>query len=334
MVVFRIMSTIPGPLSDGTAAFPYPPPRTGPLGELIHENMVYSCEAGYRPLFLDLRVPRHAAGPQPLIVWIHGGGWVFGSRRRLPPNLFHNRLHDRMLEAGYAVAAVDYRFAREAPLPGILLDLKAAIRWLRGHASEFNVDPERVVVWGESAGGHLAAMLGICPKLDGAPRTGEYLDQSEQPQAVVDWYGPADLASMAERRTAPTNSEEAGNIDEHPLQILKRGTAWTYAEMSPITYARADLPPIFVAHGTDDQQVPVDQSRRLVTALQDANATVEYLEVPGADHVWVGAPSVPEVVDRSLDFLNRHLPPAASSPARALSSRAQEPVHSTAAPRA
>ena len=300
---------VPGPLSAGTAAFPHPAPRSGPLGELNHDTIVYSCEPGYRPLFLDLRVPPGHT-PRPLIVWIHGGGWLFGSRRRLPPNLFLHRLHDRMLEAGYAVAAVDYRLAREAGLPAMLLDLKAASRWLRAHAAEFELDPQRVVLWGESAGAHLALLLGMCTLLEGLPRSGECLDQSEAPQAIVDWYGPTDFAALpADGRTA-TNAQEVGSATDRPLSVLKQGCDWTEGQMSPISYVRPDLPPIFVAHGTHDSQVPVDQSRRFVEALTAAGARVEYLEVPGAEHVWVGAPSTTEIVDRSLAFLSRHLQPA------------------------
>ena len=112
------LNLVPGPLSDGTRAFPHPPPRLGRLGGLEYDNVVYSCEPGYRPLFVDLRVPRPESGPHPLIVWLHGGGWIYGSRRRLPPHLFDNAVLDQMLDAGYAVAAVDYRLAREAGFPG------------------------------------------------------------------------------------------------------------------------------------------------------------------------------------------------------------------------
>jgi acetyl esterase/lipase len=299
------MHVAPGPLSAGTAAFPQAAPWTGALGETNHDNIVYSCEPGYRPLFLDLRVPPGPGTPHPLIVWVHGGGWLFGSRRRLPPNLFQHRLHDRMLEAGYAVAAVDYRLARETGLPGMLLDLKAAIRWLRAHAVDFDLDPERVTVWGESAGAHLALMLAMCTDVDDLPRTGEFLDQSERPQAIVDWYGPSDFETLAGHWT-PTDSEEVGRTAERPHETLQQSSSWTYAQLSPVSYVRPDLPPIFVAHGTGDSQVPVDQSRTLVDRLRRAGATVEYLEVPGAEHVWVGAASVADIVDRSVDFLSRH----------------------------
>jgi acetyl esterase/lipase len=294
---------VPGPLTDGTAAFPHPPPRRGRSGELEYDNIVYSCEPGYRPLFLDLRVPQAGEAPHPLIVWVHGGGWIYGSRRRLPPHLHENGVHDQMLGAGYAVASVDYRLAREAGFPGMLLDLKAAIRWLRGHAAEFDVDPERVVLWGESAGAHLAVMAALCTKLDGAGRTGEHLEQSEVPRAVVDWYG-RDLTAMAQLDLT-ADSEESGVTDDHPAAVLQQHGTWTYADLSATTFVRRDVPPIFVAHGTDDRIVPVDQSRELVRQLREVGADVDYLEVPGADHVWRDAPSVPDIVAASLAFVAR-----------------------------
>jgi acetyl esterase/lipase len=291
----------PGPLTDGTGAFPHPPPRLGRRGGLEYDDVVYSCEPGYRPLFLDLRVPP-GAGPHPLIVWIHGGGWIYGSRRRLPPHLFDNGVLDLMVDAGYAVAAVDYRLAREAGFPGMLLDVKAAVRWLRGHAAEFGIDPQRVVLWGESAGAHLALMAATCGSLDTAERTGEHRDQSEAPTAVVDWYGPTDLAAMSALDLAG-DSEEVGQTERRPEAVLQEHSGWSYAELSVTNHVRPDMPPVFVAHGTDDQVVPVGHSRELVERLRAVGVVVDYLEVPGADHVWRGAPSVPEIVDASLAFL-------------------------------
>ena len=239
-------------VGDGTRAFPHPPPRRGRLGGLEYDNVVYSCEPGYRPLFVDLRVPRPGSGPHPLIVWIHGGRWIYGSRRRLPPHLFDNALHDQMLDAGYAVAAVDYRLAREAGFPGMLLDVKAAVRRLRGHAAQFDIDPQRLILWGESAGGHLALTAAMCTALDGMERTGEHLEQSEIPAAVVHWYGPADLLVMSQVELG-RDSEEVGPTEERPEAVLQQHGSWSFAELSATSYVRPGVPPVFVAHGTDDQ---------------------------------------------------------------------------------
>jgi len=295
------LNLLPGPLTDGTGAFPHPPPRVGRLGGLEYDNIVYSCEPGYRPLFLDLRVPPQASAPHPLIIWIHGGGWIYGSRRRLPPHLFENGVHDQMVDAGYAVAAVDYRLAREAGLPGMLLDIKAATRWLRAHAADYGIDPDRVVFWGESAGAHLALMAAGYRLPAGAGRTGEYHEESETPTAVVDWYGPIDLAAMSQLGRIG-ESEEVGPT-EHPEAVLQQHSGLSYADLSVTSHIRPDFPPVFAAHGTDDQIVPVDHSRELVARLREVGAVVEYLEVPGADHVWRCAPSVADIVAASLAFL-------------------------------
>jgi acetyl esterase/lipase len=123
------------------------------------------------------------------------------------------------------------------------------------------------------------------PDFDGAERTGECLDQPETPTVVVDWYGPADLTAMAWLHLE-ADSEEVGATLENPAAILRDNGTWTYDDLSPVTYVRADVPPIFLAHGTDDQIVPVSHSRDLAARLRAVAATVDYLEVPGADHVF------------------------------------------------
>ena len=295
----------PGALAEGTAAFPYSMPVPGPRGDLRYENIVYSCEPGYRPLYLDLRIPGQA-GQAPLIIWIHGGGWIYGSRRRLPPHLHGNAVHDQMIDAGYAVAAVDYRLAREAGFVGMLLDVKAAIRWLADTPPSSSIDPERVILWGESAGGHLAVMAGVCTKLDAVKRTGEHLEQPETPAVIVDWYGPADLTAMSELALG-TDTEESGSTADNPA--VDTPTAWRLDLRRAVAHYLCEIgvPPMFVAHGAEDGTVPVHQSRDLVDRLRTTGATVEYLEVPCADHVWRGAASVPDIVAQSLNFLAARL---------------------------
>ncbi|MBB3083785.1 alpha/beta hydrolase fold domain-containing protein [Geodermatophilus sabuli] len=293
----------PGPLSDGTAAFPFAPPVRGGDGELRWEALVYAVEPGYRPLMLDLWVPeeRPAEGA-PVVVWVHGGGWVHGSRRRRAPHLHQNRVVERIVAAGFAVALVDYRLAAEAPFPAGVLDVQAAVRWLRAQADVFGLDGSRVALWGESAGAHLSLLAGLCRRLEAEPPVGEATDVSAEVQAVVDWYGPSDFAAMSSPVDA--ESEELGEGD--PFAILLRDTTWSRDELSPVRYVRPDGPAVFVAHGEDDQLVPVEQSRLLAEALVEARVDTEYLETAG-DHVFVGATVVPEVTDRSIAFLCRVL---------------------------
>lgn len=302
------MATEPGPLSDGTAAFPYAEPAQLPSGERRWENMVYAAEAGYRPLFLDLRVPPTTEGQKhPVVVWIHGGGWVFGSRRRQAPNIHAYKTIERIVDAGFAVALIDYRFLLEAPFPAQLLDIKAAIRWLRGHADEFDIDPSRIAAWGESAGAHLASMIGMCDRISDEQVVGEFREQSDSVGSVVEWYGPAEFTSWAPAvRSQAAPSEERGNTELDVLSALIDASGWTPAELSPVSYARADVPPIFIAHGRQDRQVNVEQSRILHRALLDAGATVEYLETDG-DHVFTDADTMPQVIEASLNFLKQQL---------------------------
>ena len=278
--------SVPGSLQDGTAAYPWPEPRRGEFDELVWDGLVYSAEGGWRPLFLDLHVPRAEPSDRlPVVVWLHGGANLWGSRRRRSPVMAREWLVGRTLLAGLAVALVDYRLVHEAPFPAPVADVRAAVRWLRGNADELGLDPERVALWGESAGAHLACLAASCDRdLGGDPVAAEHTDQSEQVQAVVDWYGPADLS-------------------EHRSDLLE-ASDWDEAAASPASYARAGLPPILVAHGRDDDVVPIAQSRAYSQALEGAGVAVEYVETAGG-HVF--EESMGEMIPRALDFLRRTL---------------------------
>src|SRR3954454_20929950 len=169
-------------------------------GVEVHHGVEFAGVEGYRPLLLDLYLPAPATGSGAAIVYMHGGGWAVGTRRRFgrafipwsPTPL------DLLARAGFVVATVDYRLSGEAHFPAQLHDVKAAVRWVRGNARTLGVDTTRVVAWGESAGGHLAILAGLTGN-DGALHgdVGEFLDQSSAVSAVIDWYGPMNLLSMA-----------------------------------------------------------------------------------------------------------------------------------------
>src|SRR4249919_899820 len=163
-------------------------PRVQPDGGRRYDGVTYAIAPGYRPLLLDLWVPA-SPSPPPLVVWIHGGAWMLGDRRYLPETVRPNQLFEELVAAGLAVATIDYRHALEAQFPAQLHDAKAAIRYLRAYANELGIETERIGVWGESAGGHLAALVGLTGQqldLEGAIGV---LRQSSAVDVVVDWYG-------------------------------------------------------------------------------------------------------------------------------------------------
>jgi acetyl esterase/lipase len=282
----------------------------------VWDGVVYACEAGYRPLLVDVHVPRATAVDQraPLVIWVHGGAWAQGSRRHLAPNLDRHWLIERALLSGFAVALVDYRLTREAPFPAPVADLRAATRWLRAHADDFGLDAGRFALWGESAGAHLACMAVSCDRslgdlLDDPEQQPEDRDQEHEVQAVVDWYGPSDLVELRKWRAAAPSGPGAGDAClPDPLS----GSSWDEAAASPLTYVRAGLPPFLVAHGRDDHDVPVAQSRSYSDALANAGVDVEYAETDGG-HIFEGAPVVRSMIERTLAFLRHRL--AAARPA-------------------
>jgi acetyl esterase/lipase len=235
---------------------------------------VYREVLGFRPLELDLHLPS-GPGPFPAVVHLHGGGWRRGSRRStIPASLF-----ETLAERGFAVAAVDYRLSGEARFPAQLDDVRAAVTWLRSE-----VDCTRTFLWGESAGAHLALLAA----LDGGDVDG-----------VVAWYPPTDLLGLAGDLTSAAD----GSRETELLGVPPREDPDLARRASPLTFARADAPPILLMHGDADDLVPATQSIRLAEALRTAGAPVELDLVPGARHMWTDAPDVGAIVDRSVEFL-------------------------------
>ncbi len=194
------------PLPPPAHAAPLPPARTGAGGVRVLAGVPCAALPGSRPLELDLYLPADA-GPAPVVVFLHGGGRRLGSRhtagpahRGADPTPF-----EQVAQAGIAVASVDHRLSGEAVWPAQLHDVKAAVRWLRERAAELGVDPDRIAGWGESAGGHLAELLGPVgdPSLEGdVGVTGP----SSRVAAVAAWYAPGDLVGLpTDLGTDPTD---------------------------------------------------------------------------------------------------------------------------------
>ncbi|MEV3914664.1 alpha/beta hydrolase [Streptomyces canus] len=275
-------------------------------GTSHYSGISYAVPPGYRPLQMDLWTPADADRP-PCVVWIHGGAWFFGDRRDLPPTIEPNGLFDALLNTGTAVASIDYRLSAEAPFPAQLHDTKAAIRYLRHHADQLNLDPHRIGVWGESAGGHLAALAALTgglPELEGEVGV---LGPDSSVRACVDWYGLSDLDSQPDEEPIPLESPEPGRPYDIIGMLLGSHAHEAKRAASPVTYVTADAPPFLLMHGTHDAVVPVTHSELLHDALTQAGAKSELLLVNGADHIFLGATDVPALIETSVAFLTTHL---------------------------
>lgn len=267
-----------------------------PPGVRAIRDLEYA-RVGSRALQLDLYLPEKAEGPLPLVIWIHGGAWRAGSRSNCPAV--------PLVPRGYAVASISYRFSQEAVFPAQIHDCKAAVRWLRAHARDYSVDPNRFGVWGASAGGHLAALLGTSggvQELEGDIGTPGV---SSRVQAVCDWFGPTDFLRIGEHPSRidhyAADSPESQLLGGPVLENREKA-----ARASPITYVSRDDPPFLIMHGDQDPLVPYQQSELLHEALKKAGVDSTLQIVKGAGHGF----RMPEVLPAVQAFFDRHLRPA------------------------
>jgi acetyl esterase/lipase len=293
----------------GPARFlPPPEPARRDDGVLRYVGVTYAVAVGYRPLQLDLWVP-DSATPPPLVVYVHGGGFMFGDRRYLPETLRPDQVFEALVAAGLAVATIDYRHALEAPFPAQLHDAKAAVRYLRAHADELGISTERIGVMGESAGAHIAALVGLTahrPDLEGPHGV---VGPSSAVDVVVDWYGPADLATMPRVALPPAVAAKLPpEMATPPEDHLTRGLEGAArADASPVTHVTPDAPPFLLVHGTADWLVPYAQSEQLHAALTGAGVDCRLEPVDGAQHIFDGHDDIDAVVQLSVDYLARAL---------------------------
>lgn len=268
------------------------------------------AEVGGQPLKLDLYLPTTGLAPRPLLVWIHGGGWSGGNRFPAPVHAL------QMRERGFAVASISYRLSGQAALwggepvtfPAQIHDAKAAIRWLRAHAAQYQIDANRIAVWGSSAGGHLAALIGTSgnnPELEGT--VGVHPEQSSAVQVAVDYYGPIDLFAMNPDITTPPGSAINHDAPTSPesrligfsqpgqgigvLRANRENPAAPFPQLvekvvqcNPQTWADINDPPFMIVHGTADTSVPYAQSQRLLNTLAALGHNPVFVPVPGGGH--------------------------------------------------
>lgn len=247
---------------------------------------------------LDLYLPekRVGEGLLPLVVFIHGGAWQGGDK-----NGGGSKVAPFVTTGKYAGASIGYRLSGEAQWPSQIHDCKAAIRWLKAHAEEYGLDPDRIAVWGTSAGGHLVAMLGVSDgvgELEG--EIGPHLDRNAKVRCVIDFFGPSEMLTMGDHdstidHNAPNSPESkliGGAVQENPDKAKNA---------SPIEHVTADDAPHLIVHGDQDPTVPYPQSVDYQKRLESAGVAAILLTVEGGGHGKGFGPAVNEAVTAYLE---------------------------------
>jgi acetyl esterase/lipase len=275
--------------------------RRPPLPESIQafRNLPYADTDNPRQtLDIFLSKDRKKNEKFPIIVYIHGGGWKNGSKESAI-----GKLAPYLTTGSFAVAAINYRLSEESIWPSQIHDCKAAIRWLKGNAKKYGLDPLRLAVWGNSAGGHLVAMMGVSGDVESLEgKLGKHLAEDSRVNCVVDFCGPTHLLSMGQfpskiDHDSPNSPESqliGGAIQENK-QLADNA--------SPITYVTRDDAPILIVHGTDDPLVPFNQAKIFHAALRKAGVKSDFLGMEGMGHGLGGA----EVDSRVRKFLESQL---------------------------
>lgn len=284
-------------------AKPAPKPFVLPEGIKMEKDIAY-IEGGDEAQKLDIYVPEKPTEKAlPLIVHIHGGGWIGGSKFPCPVA--------GMVLKDYAVASVEYRFSQKAKFPAQIQDCQAAIRWLRAHAKQYNFDTEHVGVVGGSAGGHLSALVGTSGGKKAFAPIGGNEEQSDKVQAVCDIFGPADFSTVVQQAADDKNVKNifAFNTPQDPYSSLigtKLDDKPKADAVSPVHYVSKDTPPFLILHGTHDTLVPYAQSVQLEATLKAQSIPVWLQTLPGSGH---GGPAFgkPAVIQLMQAFFDKHL---------------------------
>lgn len=233
-----------------------------PAGVEMISDVVYARSGGC-DLKLDLFLPKSGVGPYAVVIYIHGGGWRSGSRRQ-----FYGYAA-QMATFGFAGVTIDYRLSPEARYPAAVEDCRAAIRWIRANATKYNLDPKRIGVAGQSAGGHLAAILGVTA------------DTALKVRAVAAFNPLLDLAAAAQ-----ASPREVGSAITKFLGVTYAEDPDLWREASPLAHVSSNSAPMLLLHGTADATVPYAQSVAMFNALKAEGVAAELYSVEGAGHLW------------------------------------------------
>lgn len=258
----------------------------------VTRDVVYSRPDAETSLLMDLY---HAdgPGPHPAVLLVHGGGWLGGSKAG------YTRIGPWLAQNGFTACAINYRLAPKHPYPAAMDDCHRAIRWIRAHAGEHAIDPKRVGAMGDSAGGHLVALIGVRGAREGVDR--ELRRHRARPDAVVSNYGAHELVRMwkIEQAHKPLTAWLGGSPEERPTE---------YRDASPVSVVSKGSPPFLVIHGNKDTVNPEEQSHLLHAALREKGVDSTLKIIDGAGHGWApGTAHAQEAEAATLAFLRKHL---------------------------
>jgi acetyl esterase/lipase len=271
----------------------------GAAGAASTQTVTYCVEGG-QPLAMTIFSPDSSGQAEPAVLQVHGGGWQKGSRLL---SLSGSGPATDLVAAGFVVASIDYRLAPENPWPDQIIDAKCAVRYLRFHATQLGIDPNRIAALGDSAGGQLVSLLGTTGSTD-LWDVGPYGTVSSRVAAVVDEFGPADLESTGwPGYTVAMIHRVFGAVPGTADPVL--------SQASPLLHVSAGDPPFLILQGTDDQVVPEDQSVRFAAQLRAAGVPVELTMVDGGRHGLETPgeePAPPAIATMITAYLVRTLP--------------------------
>ncbi len=259
----------------------------------IRTDVVYGVETGHENK-LDVIYPHNATADVPAVIYIHGGGWIFGDKAGSVLEVLP------YLQMGWAAVNVEYRMANVAKAPAAVEDCRCALRWIVRNAKDYHIDPARLVVTGHSAGGHLSLMTGMLNDTDGLDNdcAGDGKEPEPRIAAIVNWYGPTDVGDLL------------GGKNRRNYALAWFGSLQNKTEIarlvSPLSYVRKTNPPIITIHGDSDDVVPYDHSVRLHQALDKAGVPNLLYTVKGGGHGQFADADNRKAYDAIREFLAKH----------------------------
>jgi acetyl esterase/lipase len=274
-----------------------PVPLSSPLAGIeVHRDLPYGrAETG--SLTLDVYRPSGAPGSAPVLLFLHGGGWILGSKQDAMPEVYpHPTSPGRRwpsvlpyLQRGVAVVSVDYRLAKDAPAPAAIEDCRHALDWIATNGATYGLDASRVVTFGPSAGGHLALMVAFTNGGRADVPPGRVV-------GTIDLYGITDVEALLPDPRRPWAAQWIGSEPEAAARARR---------VSPLSLVRPGLPPVLIMHSDADEVVPYEQSLRLVQALRDAKVPAELVTFSGAPHGFFDRFELARVEEHIVGFLTR-----------------------------